>query len=217
MTRGTMAKMFSLIVVAPWLTACIGTVGVYDAQVASGVERRPGGGCAAPQSKYSFFLPQNVKVIVRASTKEKVYSGDRYILSAIGIELSVVVPNGHRVRLESPIFYLSSPDLESPVESALQNFSLVIYGTRATRTKNAELSRKLTFSPVAELVGGHQYSDQDAEYAMDRFTSALTVEGPIAKTFTLTFPRFVVDGDPVQPEPVMFVYRKESYWLCFFS
>lgn len=209
---------FLTIIATLTLNACIETAGLYDAQVTSGSERRSGGGCAAPSSKYAVMLGDNVKMLIEARSSKNVYvsSLEQHFSSVFFLSLDISVPKDQRVRLEKPTFHISSLEFKKPVERSIDSFRLTVYGM-VHKDRNVERGYTLTFPPTAELVGGHQLPEQVPEVSIDHFTSSFHVPDVVPQQFTLKFPRFLVNGKYVQPEPVTFFYREESYWMCLFS
>ena len=201
-------KLLASLVSILAVSACTQTWMIYDAQVSSGVERRPAGGCAAPWSRYSLTLPSEIKISIEVSASRNVTWKNESFPSVIFFSVGVTLPKDQTVKFEDPIFRISSPELPNTVEAALASFDLPVYGLMG-----GPRGYKLTFAPSDELVGGHQINHD----LIDRFGSTFYLRGVIPKTITVEFPSFLVNGDRVKPPPITFVYREESHFATCIS
>ena len=208
MSNGRIALYVVLAAVCMPLAGCTITYGLFDAQSTRGVERRAGGGCAAPLSTYNLPIDGGVLLTIKATGHKHVTRDNEFLPSALFIRVVVRVPTGQRVKFEDTTFRVSSPDFEGTKELHLAPFYLSVQGIPSD-----PIGYAITFSPMDELIGGHQ----KAKELVDQFGSTMIARGVIPKKFTLQFPSFLVNGTRVKPAPVTFVYREETHFACFFS
>lgn len=185
------------------LAACTQTWILYDAQVETGVERRPYGGCAAPFSRYNLSFDSDVKISIAVSASKNVTYKNEFFPSVIFLGLRVKVPDGQRVRFKDTTFRVKSPEFQDTIEVNISSFRLSVYGTGSDQPGYA-----LTFEPKTELVGGHQI----VKGRTDEFTDTMLIRKTIPQKLILEFPRFSVNGKEAQPAPVTFAYREESHF-----